>query len=166
MTWDHRAINSASGQEASAFQLREAKASDYTQLQQIYLRARRACDCFDAQFITMERLHQLLKGETVHVAERDGCPLGFIAVIANESFIHHLYTDPAAQGQGVASALLDLCEQRYPLPLKLTCIASNHNACRFYRNRGWAVISQLKFSAITHYTMELQTIENRTLHQT
>lgn len=122
----------------SSFSLRRAVPSDYCQLQRIYVRARRMCHCFDAQLISMASFQSLVEGEELYLAQSPlKTVMGFISICPEYSFVHHLYTDPDFQRLGVASALLAMCQQHYPLPLQLKCLASNHQALSFYHKRGW-----------------------------
>lgn len=51
--------------------------------------------------------------------------------------MHHLYVMPQFQNQGIGSALLQECQDRFGLPLRLKCGKSNHSASHYYENAGW-----------------------------
>ncbi|HBH14571.1 MAG TPA: GNAT family N-acetyltransferase, partial [Leclercia adecarboxylata] len=46
------------------------------------------------------------QNEQIWVAEQAGHLCGFIAIWAEENFVHHLYVDEACHGQGLGRALL------------------------------------------------------------
>ena len=70
----------------------------------------------------------------VWVAEGDGVVLGY-AVLA-EDWLHSLYVAPAAAGQGIGGALLDLVKGIRPCGFCLWVFESNAPARAFYEHRG------------------------------
>ena len=80
-----------------------------------------------------------VKGETVWVAARDGCPLGFISLWAADEFIHNLFVHPRERGKGVGSALLRKVLETSDRPVTLKCLVANSQAVRFYLARGWRI---------------------------
>ena len=79
----------------------------------------------------------MILGETVLVAELDGHRVGFAAVLDNDNFLHSLYVDPDAQGQGVGSALLEKVQERFTSTGALKCLQKNQAAMDFYLKHGW-----------------------------
>ncbi len=75
-------------------------------------------------------------GESLLVAEENGCVVGFAGVY-DRSFLHHLYVRPGWQGRGIGTALLkavlEACEDR----VRLKCLLKNRKALGFYERRGW-----------------------------
>jgi GNAT superfamily N-acetyltransferase len=78
-----------------------------------------------------------LEGECTFVAKLDCRAVGFVSVWSDNNFVHHLYVLPDFQNQGVGSALLKKCLDRFGLPLRLKCGKSNRAARNYYENAGW-----------------------------
>lgn len=78
------------------------------------------------------------EGERLFVIhEFDDPPLGFAAVWEQETFIHHLFIHPSAQGRGLGPILLDSLTAFYPRPWRLKCTLANTRAMKFYLSHGW-----------------------------
>lgn len=68
------------------------------------------------------------------LAEREGSLLGYAMV--HDDWLHSLYVDPAEQGHGIGSALLDLAKGLRPGGFCLWVFESNEPARAFYRHHG------------------------------
>ncbi|MEL1847340.1 GNAT family N-acetyltransferase, partial [Acinetobacter baumannii] len=73
------------------------------------------------------------------VAELDGHRVGFAGLMENDNFLHSLYVDPAYQGRGVGSALLNEVQGRFTSTGALKCLEMNKAAQTFYLQRGWKI---------------------------
>ncbi|MEO9826237.1 MAG: GNAT family N-acetyltransferase [Paracoccaceae bacterium] len=75
----------------------------------------------------------------VFVAVEQGAVLGFVATIENQ--LYQIFVAKAAQGKGVASALMEAAvEQMQASEAKsmwLSCAVENHRAIAFYEKTGW-----------------------------
>ena len=85
----------------------------------------------------LEDFDKVILGETVFVAELNGQRVGFAGVLDNDNFLHSLYVDPIAQGQGVGSALLHHVQARFSSTGALKCLQLNQAALDFYLKHGW-----------------------------
>jgi len=90
----------------------------------------------------LEDFDRITLGETLLVAEADGVRLGFAALLENDNFLHSLFVDPAHQGSGAGSALLQAVQQRFTSTGALKCLAENLQAQSFYKKHGWRVVAQ------------------------
>ncbi|MFZ6745146.1 GNAT family N-acetyltransferase [Undibacterium sp. JH2W] len=82
-------------------------------------------------------------GETVWVAvDATDQAVALVAVQDAGAYIHHLYVDPEAQGQGMGKALLQHLQTYLAFPWRLKCVAENHDALKFYQHLGWQEIEQ------------------------
>ncbi|ADU69927.1 GNAT family N-acetyltransferase [Pantoea sp. At-9b] len=90
----------------------------------------------------LEDFDRVILGETVLVAEVEGHRAGFAGVLDNDNFLHSLYVDPAFQGQGVGSALLQAVQARFTSTGALKCLLLNLPAQRFYLHHGWQKVAQ------------------------
>ena len=74
------------------------------------------------------------------VFEKDGRVAGFIGV-AEKRLLGALCVDPALQGQGIGTALLQHMAERFP-GLWLWVYEQNENAVRFYTKRGFSLFGR------------------------
>ena len=81
------------------------------------------------------------KDETILIAELDGAVAGFVSVYRPESFVHHLYVDPARQGQGIGRVLLERAVALAGGRASLKCQTRNRRALAFYRRLGWIEVT-------------------------
>lgn len=90
----------------------------------------------------LEDFDRVTLGERVLVAEEDGHRVGFAAVLDNDNFLHSLFIDPAWQGSGAGSALLQAVQNSFTSTGALKCLAVNLQAQSFYKKHGWRVVAQ------------------------
>jgi GNAT superfamily N-acetyltransferase len=76
---------------------------------------------------------------TIIGAERDGDLVGVIAF--REGRVEQLYVMPAAQGQGIGSALLEIAKAAYP-QLCLWTFQRNVVARRFFEGHGFSIVNE------------------------
>lgn len=106
---------------------------------------------FDAQKVAMPKLmarmvyqfddaceffrKAVLTENQIWVYERDGVPLGFLAI--HGEFIDRLYVDPAYHRQGIGHALLMKARQLLPKHMWLYTHVANKMARAFYEKNGF-----------------------------
>lgn len=112
-------------------------------LRQIYLEGRRhAFAWMPADAYQAGDFDNAVKGEEILVALHDRVAVGFVSWWAPDNFIHCLFVDPAFQGAGVGTRLLNACLDRIGRPARLKCVIANRAAIRFYLRQKWTVVSQ------------------------
>ncbi len=79
----------------------------------------------------------LIDDEELFVLKVDEEVIGFIAVYAPQSFIHHFYILQNFQRRGLGKLLLDFVSDKFEWPLSLKCERSNLPALEFYQKNGW-----------------------------
>jgi ribosomal protein S18 acetylase RimI-like enzyme len=77
------------------------------------------------------------RDELVIIATSGSKLCGFASIYMPDSFLHHLYVDPAQYRQGIGSILLREAMKRAPDKLRLKCQHSNNRARRFYAAQGF-----------------------------
>lgn len=117
--------------------IRPAESIELTVLLDLFNSSRANVACYSTEEVGLEKFSVLVDGEGIHVAVLGGGIAGFVSVWVTDRFVHHLYVSPQYQSRGVGSALLQACEAMYGRPLSLKCDTLNHQAQRFYRNKGW-----------------------------
>jgi ribosomal protein S18 acetylase RimI-like enzyme len=90
-----------------------------------------------------ERTLAVLERETVFVAEVEGMPAGYVALVREEDWarIDQLFVSPEHEGQGVGRRLLEHAEG-YAIyegarRLRVVVAADDRRASAFYRGRGF-----------------------------
>lgn len=123
--------------------IRPLETNDWPSICRIYAEVRkRQFPWISASQIDENDLQLHAAGEDILVAEKNGEIVGFISVWRPESFVHHLFVQTDDQRQGIGGDLLDAAVARYPLPLRLKCVAANGPAVAFYRKKGWREVSR------------------------
>ena len=74
----------------------------------------------------------------IWVEERDGRVVGFVGLDDGE--VTHLYVEPAAQGDGIGSALLEHVKAQSDGELRLWVFQRNDGARRFYERRDFRLV--------------------------
>lgn len=97
----------------------------------------------------IERLEPVVRDEylprlRIHVAERNGCTLGFIGM--DSQHVAMLYVADEARSTGVGGALLDWAKEQSPL-LSVDVNEQNPRAAVFYAKRGFTPVSRLQREA-------------------
>ena len=124
-------------------QIRSYTEADRPFLRTLFLAARRHnWRWLDSSHWQLEDFDAVILGETVWVAELEGRRVGFAGVLENDNFLHSLYVDPAWQGRGVGSALLEKVQTRFTSTGALKCLLQNKAAQAFYLKHGWKIIAQ------------------------
>lgn len=80
--------------------------------------------------------------EEVFVAKHDGTLSGLATVYEPEAFLHFLFVEKTARGQGVGQALVKYLQEQYEAPLTLKCLKENQPALEFYRKTGWTEVAE------------------------
>ncbi|WP_114193337.1 GNAT family N-acetyltransferase [Edaphovirga cremea] len=123
--------------------VRKYTESDRPFLRTLFLASRKAMwTWLDAREWRLEDFDRVTRGETVLVAESAGKILGFASIFTQENFLHSLFVDPDAQGQGVGSALLRATEATFTSTGSLKCLSRNQHALAFYKKHGWEVVTE------------------------
>jgi len=89
------------------------------------------------------------QNEQIWVAEQAGHLCGFIAIWAEENFVHHLYVDEACHGQGLGRALLTQGLAGATQPATLKVATRNVQALAFYHRLGWKETDEMGVCNIT-----------------
>ena len=127
------------------FTIRRAKASDSTEIAELFIRVR-------AQMAYLPRLHtdnetrdfiaEVVETDEVWVSENTDTKLdritGFAAIHdePEKIWLDHLYIAPTAQGQGYGAALLTKVKTQRPQGFSLWTFQQNEGARRFYERHG------------------------------
>lgn len=121
--------------------IREASMTDYPQLRQIYLDARReSFHWADADEMALDDFDRDTSEEQIVLAEENAQVLGFASLYVPDRFIHNLFVHPTASGKGVGDLLLKRAVAELGTPVTLKCVSENHKALRFYKKRGWKAV--------------------------
>ncbi len=95
---------------------------------------------FDAKELTDAPFWDAAEVEELYVAERNGVLVGLASFYRPDRFLHSLYIDHNARGQGIGSALFEHVRQIAGGPISLKVQKLNTGAIDFYRRRGLQVI--------------------------
>lgn len=118
--------------------IRDFTEADRPFLRTLFLAARKAnWTWLESDEWQLEDFDRVTLGERILVAEQDGHRTGFAALLPADNFLHSLFVDPARQGQGVGSALLQAAQESFTSTGALKCLAANERAIAFYKRHGW-----------------------------
>ncbi len=120
-----------------SFLFREALAADRAAMARIYHHCLASAAWMPPEVAAVADFDRDTEGERLFVMESAGRVIGFISIWEPESFIHHLYVDPEAQGRGVGPGLLTGLQRHVSPPWRLKCSCDNHRAHQFYLRQGW-----------------------------
>jgi GNAT superfamily N-acetyltransferase len=145
------------------YEVRPAKAIDAQAVQRIYADCISTADWLPEQARAAVDFAQSSIGELVHVATRSsGEVVGFISVLAFESFVHHLYVHHDARRKGVGRQLLLSLQPWLATPWRLKCVRANHHALAFYIRFGWCEVGAGESEHGAYAVLELS--PNQILH--
>ncbi|MGP6378847.1 GNAT family N-acetyltransferase [Yersinia bercovieri] len=125
-----------------SIEIRLYQESDRPFLRTLYLASRR--DAFswrDGECFHLEDFDRATLGETILVAIDGDQHLGFASIFIEESFLHNLFVDPAAQHLGAGKALLLAAHALFTRHGSLKCLEKNQRALAFYQKQGWVAIA-------------------------
>ncbi|WP_426448401.1 GNAT family N-acetyltransferase [Siccibacter colletis] len=109
-------------------------------LRTLYLHARREnWTWLNGSDWQLEDFDAATRNERIYVALEDGHRVGFASLVENGNFLHNLFIDPAWQGKGIGSALLEHVQQQFTSTGALKCLAKNQRAIEFYQQHGWTI---------------------------
>ncbi|SOD74025.1 L-amino acid N-acyltransferase YncA [Jatrophihabitans sp. GAS493] len=124
--------------------LRRATLEDATAVADLYLRSREAAGAAfppglhpPSEVLAHVAEVQIARRET-WIREADGVLAGFLVLDGDQ--LDWLFVDPAHQGRGLGSALIELARQQRPGGLALWVFVSNHPARRFYEQHGFRMV--------------------------
>jgi GNAT superfamily N-acetyltransferase len=80
----------------------------------------------------------IVRDNEVWLAEAAGAVVGFAGI--EVSWLNHLYVDPARQGEGFGSGLLEQAKALQPSGLQLWVFQRNEGARRFYERNGFRLV--------------------------
>ncbi len=124
------------------YEVRAATSADAHAVQDIFAWCIATADWLPEQVRAAVDFAHVSAGEVVHVAvAHNGAVLGFVSVFTPESFVHHLYVHPDAQGCGIGRLLLSSLEQWLCVPWRLKCVRANQRALDFYLGLGWREVA-------------------------
>ena len=123
--------------------IREATLDEIEYLRQIFNKSRGAAGCYPQNNMSVSDFNHLIAGEELYLAtdKNEGIIVGFIGIIVDCRFVHHLYVLPQFQGQGVGRKLLQKCAEVLDNAFTLKCDDCNQKAMLFYSNLGFAKVA-------------------------
>lgn len=83
----------------------------------------------------------LLREFEVWLAEVDGVPVGFLALMPPDQ-LGHLYITAEHTGHGLGGRFLEIARGRFPDGLELWVFESNAGALRFYERHGFVLVER------------------------
>ncbi len=142
--------------------VRAYQESDRPFLRTLYLASRKAAwTWLDSSEWRLEDFDRAVIGEKIIVAEQNEKVVGFASIEMYENFLHNLFIDPEAQGQGVGSYLIGIVEKNFTRTGALKCLTKNEAAIAFYLNRGWEIISSGESPSGEYYLFHFKVQRNK-----
>jgi GNAT superfamily N-acetyltransferase len=118
--------------------IRAARKDEWPICADIYVRSGRAAFTWvdPEMFQASEILAWAEEGEELYLAFDQGRPVAMMSFWRPDNFIHNLFVEPDAQGQGAGTALLDFARAIADGSVALKCDLLNAASLRFYERRG------------------------------
>ena len=118
--------------------LRQSEPRDLERCSEVYsLSARLAFPWRPPEETAPDRFPDSIQDEELWVAEMERGIVGLVSIYRPDSFVHHLYVDPALHRRGIGRALLSLALARCGGHAELKCQEANREACLVYTRLGW-----------------------------
>ena len=133
--------SSATVTEAATVCIRPYTPADAVACVGIFDRAWHAGHPYAPRKIDVALLEAETRDETILVGESGGSIAGFVSIYLPQSFVHHLYVDPALQGRGIGTELLESVVTLAGGSASLKCQTRNESALTFYRRLGWVEVT-------------------------
>jgi len=133
--------SSAAVTEAATIHIRPYAPADAGACVGIFDRAWHAGHPYAPRKIGVALFEAETKDETILVGEISGSIAGFVSIYLPQSFVHHLYVEPALQGQGIGTTLLARAVALAGGSASLKCQTRNESALSFYRRLGWVEVT-------------------------
>jgi ribosomal protein S18 acetylase RimI-like enzyme len=131
-------VTSSKRSTAPDLTVRPIQRGDHSRVAEIFVIARRhAFPWIPPERFRLSDLKRETEGEAILVAEQEGRIVGFAAVWEPDSFLHHLYIDPAIHRRGIGRALMEALARTCEKPIELKCQINNKPAMAFYRRLGF-----------------------------
>ncbi len=123
--------------------IRKAKLDEIERLCEIFNKSRAAAGCYPRAGMSVSDFNHLITGEELYLAidKHEDRIVGFIGIIVDCQFVHHLYVLPQFQGQGVGRTLLKKCAEVFDNGFTLKCDDCNQKAMSFYSKLGFAKVT-------------------------
>lgn len=95
----------------------------------------------DKEEITLDSFSDQVEVETIYIAYEGKRMIGFLTFYVPDNFIHLFFVDPANQGSGIGSKLLDeIFSDFNGEEISLKCLIHNNTAISFYEHKGFTII--------------------------
>ncbi|EIC83282.1 GNAT family N-acetyltransferase [Serratia sp. M24T3] len=145
-----------------SIRVRPYQEADRPFLRTLYLASRKAAwTWLDSSEWRLEDFDRAVIGEKIIVAEQNEKVVGFASIELYENFLHNLFIDPEAQGQGVGSYLIGVVEKNFTRTGALKCLTQNKSAVAFYLHRGWEIISSGESSTGEYYLFHYKVLRKK-----
>ena len=133
--------SSAAATEAETIHIRPYTPADAEACVGIFDRAWHAGHPYAPRRIDLAVLAAETKDETILIGKVSGSIACFVSIYLPQSFVHHLYVDPALQGRGFGTTLLERAVVLAGGSASLKCQTRNESALGFYRRLGWVEVT-------------------------
>ncbi|MEH6693561.1 MAG: GNAT family N-acetyltransferase [Hyphomonas sp.] len=125
--------------------IRPAKPGDYPALADLWHESWISIGISNAWDLDREGVRRRFMQEAedrweIYLAETDGKPVGFLALVPAENQLDQIFVAPEKKGMGIGSALLDFAQQKLPEWIVLWTSAENARARRFYEQAGFVLM--------------------------
>lgn len=124
--------------------VRPAAAQDWPAMRRLFLASRRhTFPWLTVEELKLTDLDEQTVGEMIWVAQDAGGEVvGFISLLEEDHFIHHLYIATAYHQRGVGKSLLQSLPRWNTQPYQLKCLKCNDYALAFYVACGFSRVGE------------------------
>ena len=138
--------DTACSRDRPAMKIRPATPADYPALADLWYNSWQSIGISNETDLDQAGVQKRFASEAaerwhLYMSDRDGQPVGMLALVPEEARIDQLFVAPSYKGLGVGLELLNFAKRKLPDRIVLTTHETNRRARAFYEREGFRLTS-------------------------